>query len=76
MCEQEVMTGLLKKSLHTWHRRADSTRASLERGVPSQSVESGMSYIYSEVCYLKLVSLRQWNKRGRFQPVKRVEHLG
>jgi len=33
--------GVLKKSLHTWHRNAFSTAARATRGVESQSVESG-----------------------------------
>ena len=40
---QEVNMGELKKSLHTWQRKACSTGMRLARGVPSQSVESGTS---------------------------------
>lgn len=40
---QDVITGLSKKSLQTWQRREDSRGASNERGVFSQSVESGRS---------------------------------
>ena len=35
--------GVVKKSLHTWQRRADSRGARAERGVGSQSVLSGTS---------------------------------
>lgn len=35
--------GVVKKSLQTWQRRAESRGARSERGVESQSVESGMS---------------------------------
>ena len=43
VCEQEVIIGVSKKSLHTGHRSAASTGARLESGVSSQSVESGTS---------------------------------
>jgi len=43
VCEQEVITGLSKKSLHIWHRREFSSGASSESGVFNQSVESGIS---------------------------------
>lgn len=43
VCEQEVRTGLSKKSLQIWHRREFSSGASSESGVFSQSVESGIS---------------------------------
>lgn len=50
------MTGLLKKSLQTWQRSEDSRGVRSERGVFSQSVESGMSkellfiFLFSESC--------------------------
>lgn len=43
VCEQEVMTGVMKKSLQTWHRRAVSMGPSLDTGVPNQSEGSGTS---------------------------------
>ena len=43
VCEQEVIIGVLKNSLHTWHRSAESTEESFGRGVASQSVESVIS---------------------------------
>lgn len=43
VCEQEVRTGLSKKSLQIWHRREFSSGASSESGVFNQSVESGIS---------------------------------
>jgi hypothetical protein len=39
--EQLVIMGVLKKSLQTWHRSADSRGARAARGVGSQSVLSG-----------------------------------
>lgn len=39
--EQLVIIGVLKKSLQTWQRSADSTGASAASGVDSQSVLSG-----------------------------------
>jgi hypothetical protein len=38
--EQLVIMGVLKKSLQTWHRSADSRGASAASGVGSQSVLS------------------------------------
>lgn len=49
--QQDVMTGLLKKSLQTWHRSADSSGATSESGVFNQSVESGMSKELS-ICFV------------------------
>lgn len=43
VCEQEVIMGVLYKSLHTWQRKAASTAAKPDKGVESQSVESGTS---------------------------------
>jgi hypothetical protein len=43
VCEQEVRTGLSKKSLQIWHRREFSSGANSESGVFNQSVESGIS---------------------------------
>jgi hypothetical protein len=43
VCEQEVIIGVLKNSLHTWHRSAESTEESFGRDVVSQSVESVIS---------------------------------
>lgn len=39
--EQLVIMGVLKRSLQTWHRSADSRGARAARGVDSQSVLSG-----------------------------------
>lgn len=41
MWEQLVIMGVLKKSLQTWHRSADSRGARAASGVGSQSVLSG-----------------------------------
>ena len=43
VCEQDVITGVVKKSLQTWHRRAVSIGANFDTGVPSQSEGSGKS---------------------------------
>ncbi len=43
VCEQEVIMGVLKKSLHTRQRSAFSTELSCETGVLSQSDGSGRS---------------------------------
>ena len=43
VCEQLVIIGVLKKSLQRGHRSEDSTGVKADRGVSSQSVESGMS---------------------------------
>lgn len=40
--EHDVIMGVLKKSLHTWQRRAASTEARQDRGVDNQSVESAI----------------------------------
>lgn len=40
VCEQDVIIGVLKNSLQTWHRSPESTEDSLDRGVAIQSVES------------------------------------
>ena len=40
VCEQDVIMGVLKSSLQTWHWSADSNEDSDERGVPIQSVGS------------------------------------
>jgi hypothetical protein len=40
VCEQVVIIGVLNSSLQTWHRSADSSVDSDERGVPIQSVGS------------------------------------
>lgn len=41
VCEQEVIIGVLKKSLQTWQRKAASTGPSCDTGVLSQSDGSG-----------------------------------
>lgn len=43
VCEQLVIIGVVKKSLQTWQRRPDSSGASPDRGVLSQSVLSATS---------------------------------
>ena len=43
VCEQDVIIGVSKKSLHTWQRKAWSTGASCDTGVSSQSEGSGTS---------------------------------
>lgn len=43
VCEQDVIIGVLKKSLHTWQRRAASTGPSCDTGVCNQSDGSGTS---------------------------------
>jgi hypothetical protein len=43
VCEQLVIIGVVKKSLHTWQRKDDSTDARAARGVWSQSVLSEKS---------------------------------
>lgn len=37
VCEQEVIIGVSKKSLHTWQRNACSTGARCDKGVSIQS---------------------------------------
>lgn len=41
--EQEVIIGVRKNSLQTWHLSADSTADNFGSGVESQSVESAIS---------------------------------
>jgi hypothetical protein len=43
VCEQDVIMGVLKNSLQTLHRKAESTCSSLSSGVFCQSVESVIS---------------------------------
>ena len=43
VCEQDVIIGVSKKSLHTRHLKACSTGASCDTGVWSQSEGSGTS---------------------------------
>jgi hypothetical protein len=43
VCEQDVIIGVSKKSLHTWQRKACSTGASCDTDVSSQSEGSGTS---------------------------------
>lgn len=43
VCEQDVIIGVLKKSLHTWQRRAASTGPSCDTGVCNQSDGSDTS---------------------------------
>lgn len=43
VCEQEVIIGVLKNSLQTLHRNAESTPSSLSSDVFCQSVESVIS---------------------------------
>lgn len=49
VCEQEVMTGVVKKSLQIRHRRAASTGARVGAAVSSQSEGSETSYDLSMV---------------------------
>lgn len=50
VCEQLVIIGVVKKSLHTWQRSEDSSGARAERGVGSQSVGSVISSEDAMMC--------------------------
>jgi hypothetical protein len=43
VCRQDVIIGVVKSSLQTWHCSADSREDKDARGVPTQSVGSGTS---------------------------------
>ncbi len=79
MCEHELIMGVLKKSLHTWQRKAASTGPSCVTGVCSQSDGSATSKVVSiesfasgDVAGLKLRcnDLRLFSSRTRARAIE------